>query len=52
MWSTLYYIIGVWWWLFGYDEIEGDKIDGYYNGIILNEPSDVNLMSSGENSVN
>ena len=33
--------------VFGINTIEGDRIDGYHDGIMLNEPSDVCLMSNG-----
>ena len=38
-------------WVFGMKYLEGDRIDGYYDGIMLNEPSDVCLMSSGGDHV-
>ena len=38
-------------WVFGMEDIEGNRFDEYYEGVMLNEPSDVCLMSNGGNNV-
>ena len=38
-------------WVFGFKELSLDRIDGYHDAIVLNEPKNVCLMSSGGDQV-